>query len=181
MARNWGSFLHNHIWQVQIHTLPKWKAFWFRFLRIILLISQGFTKSQIQQGASSLTYYTLLAIVPMIAFVLGIARGFLFEKELEKWLIDRFGQHQEIIQQILKFAEASVVKVQGGFIAVAGVLLFLWAGIKVLIYIERVMNQVWEIKRKRPFARRFSDYLAMLFLCPLIILLASGLTVYLPH
>jgi len=179
MARNWSSFLHNRVWQVQISTLSKWKAFWFRFLRIVLLTSQGFTKSQIQQGASSLTYYTLLAIVPMIALVLGIARGFLLEKEVEEWLMRQFGQHQEILEQILRFAEASVAKVQGGLIAAIGVLLFLWAGIKVLIYIERVMNQVWEVKRKRPFARRFSDYLAMLFLCPLIILLASGMTVYL--
>ncbi|MFZ0565524.1 MAG: YihY/virulence factor BrkB family protein [Chlamydiales bacterium] len=177
-VRNWSSFLHNHVWQVQISKMPKWKAFWFRFLRVILLTSQGFTKSQIQQGASSLTYYTLLAIVPVIALILGIARGFRLETQVEEWILGQFGQHQLIIRQIFKIGESSFEQVKGGWIATVGVLLFLWAGIKVLIYIERVMNQVWEVKGGRSFARRFSDYLAMLFLCPIIVLMASGLTVY---
>ena len=172
-------FLKKDIWHVQIATLPNWKANLIRFLRIILLTYQGFTKSQIQQGASALTYYSLLAVVPIIALLIGIARGFLFEQNLEAWLIEHFSEQKEIIQQIFKFANTSLQNAKGGLIAGIGIVILIWAAIKILVNIELVMNQIWEVKKGRSLARQFTDYLAMVFLAPMIVFLASGLTGYL--
>lgn len=172
------NFLKKGIWQVQLGSLPVRKRILYQALRIIYLISQGFTKSQIQQGASSLTYYTLLAIVPVIALLLGISRGFKLEKTLEEWLIDRFAEQEMAIRKIFDFANAALDQAHQGVIAGVGIALLLWAGIKILMNLEEVMNQVWEIQEGRSFARRFSDYLAMLFICPIIIFVSSGLSGY---
>ena len=83
-------FFKSEVWHVQLTKLPKWQAYMVRVLRIILLTKQGFTKSQIQQGASALTYYSLLAVVPIIALLIGIARGFQLDKTLESFLSKQF-------------------------------------------------------------------------------------------
>lgn len=172
-------FLTKEIWHVQIATLPKWKAYWYRFLRIILLISRGFTKSQIQQGASSLTYYSLLAIVPIIALLIGVARGFSFERPLQNWLLNQFSDQKEVIQQIFDYATASLQRASGGLITGIGIAILIWSAIKILTSIEFVMNQIWEVEKGRTLARKFTDYLTLFFVAPIIIFIASGLTGYL--
>ncbi len=175
---NIWEFLTKDIWHVQIATLPPWKRLGYRALRTLMLTSQGFTKSQIQQGASALTYYSMLAVVPVIALLIGIARGFRFEQSLETWLLQRFAEQKLVITQIFKFAGESLQAASGGVIAGIGIALLLWSAIKILLNIELVMNQIWEVREGRSWARRFTDYLAMLFLAPILIFLASGLTGY---
>lgn len=173
------NFFQKDIWHYKLNTLPKWKAYPARLLRILIIISQGFTKSQIQQGASSLTYYTLLAIVPIIALLIGIAKGFHLEQTFETWLIREFADQKEVLARIFTFANHSLEATNQGVIAGIGILILLWSAIKILTNIEFVMNQVWEVREGRSFARRFSDYLAMILICPIIIFAASGVTVYL--
>lgn len=179
MKVSWVEFLKREIWRVDLEQLSKYRAFWIRFLRILILVSQGFTKSQIQQGASTLTYYTLLGIVPVIALLVGIARGFYLEGALKTWLLQQFADQKDIIEKLFEIANSSLKTAHQGIIVGIGTLILLWAGIKIFLYIERVLNNIWEVKRGRTFARRFTDYLAILLLCPIIVFLASGITVYL--
>lgn len=179
MQFDWPEYLTKDIWRVDLSSVSKGRALWIRFLRTLILISQGFTKSQIQQGASTLTYYSLLGLVPFIALLLGISRGFNIEGALKEWILKRFIEQKEVMLQLFDFAESSLKTAHQGIIAGAGILLLLWAGIKIFLYIETVMNTIWEVSEGRKFARRFTDYLAMMFLCPLFIFLASGITVYL--
>ncbi|MCH9609494.1 MAG: hypothetical protein S4CHLAM45_10160 [Chlamydiales bacterium] len=172
------NFLKRDIWRIRVDELPKKKALKIRLLRILTLISQGFTKRQVQQGASSLTYYTLLAIVPVIAFLLAVARGFLIQDSFKQWLHDRFGGESIIAKKLLSFAELSLNQTGKGIVAFLGFLLVLWAAIKVLMYMELVMNQIWEVKRGRSIARRFSDYIAILGFCPFYIVLTTLFTAY---
>lgn len=179
MKMNLLKFLKEEIWHVRITKLPLWKATVFRFLRIIILTSQGFSKNEIQQGASALTYYSLMAVVPVIALLIGIARGFLFEKTLETWLTHHFSEQRLIITQIFRFANASLEQAKGGVIAGAGILILAWATVNILMNIELVMNKIWEVSKTRTFAKRFTDYLSMAFIAPIIVFLASGITGYL--
>jgi membrane protein len=171
-------FLTKDIWHVQTATLSRWKASGYRLLRILMLTIQGFTKSQIQQGASALTYYSMLGVVPVIALLVGIARGFLFEQTLQSWLFTHFAEQKEIIAKIFKYVNNTLQATSGGVIAWVSISLLLWAAMKILLNIELVMNQIWEVKKGRSLAKRFTDYMAMLFLAPILIFLASGLTGY---
>lgn len=175
----WLNYFHKEIWQVDLTSLPKGKAYWIRFLRIVVLISQGFSKSQIQQGASSLTYYTLLGVVPVIALLAGLARGFGFEDVFKKWLLRELPEQRIIIDRLFQYAYASLQSAHQSVIAGVGILILLWAGIKIFLNIESVLNKIWEVQSGRSFARKFTDYLAMLILCPLIVFISSGISVYL--
>ncbi len=172
-------FFSRDIWRYRLDKFPKLKAFWIRSLRIFLLTIQGFTKRQIQQGASALTYYTLLALVPMVALILALARGFLFEKTLESWILERYSERKEILSKIIEFADASLQQAAGGLIAAIGVVILFWSAIKILRNIEMVMNRIWEVKWHRSLARQFSDYLALILICPVVVIATSAITIYL--
>jgi len=172
-------FIKKDIWHIKLSKLPKWKAHGYRTIRILLLTYQGFSKSQIQQGASALTYYSLLAIVPIVALLIGVGRAFRFEKTLENYLTQHFVEQTSVIQQIFKYANASLEQARGGVIAGIGIVILIWSTVKILAYIEYVLNQIWEVEKGRPLARKFTDYLAMVFLAPVIVFLATGLTGYL--
>ncbi|NGX54252.1 MAG: hypothetical protein K1000chlam4_00977 [Chlamydiae bacterium] len=172
-------FFSRDIWRYRLDKFPKLKACWIRCLRIFILIIQGFTKRQIQQGASALTYYTLLALVPMVALILAVARGFLFEKALESWVLERFSERREIISKIIEFADASLQQTTGGVLATIGVVILFWSAIKILRNTEMVMNRIWEVKWHRSLARQFSDYLALILICPVVVVATSAVTIYL--
>jgi len=63
-------------------------------------------------------------------------------------------------------------------IAGIGLVLLFWSVIKVLSNIESSLNDIWEIKEPRTWGRKFSDYLAVMLISPLLILISGGATVF---
>ncbi len=173
------TFYQKGMWQTHASKLPFWKALGIRTLRVISLTSQGFIKNEITQGASALTFYSLLAVVPIVALLIGIARGFQFEQNLEAFLLERFSEQRLIIEQIFKFANASLQEVKGGLIAGIGIVILAWSTIEILTNIELVFNEIWDVAKGRSFKKRFTDYFSMIFLAPVLILLATGVSGYL--
>jgi membrane protein len=66
---------------------------------------KGFTEANIQLRASALTFYTILSIVPILAMIFGISKGFGFETYLKSFLNERLSEHQAILNELLKFVE----------------------------------------------------------------------------
>lgn len=154
--------------------MAKCKPPCMKFARLLKVTQRGFTTNQIQQGASALTYYTLLAFIPTFAFMWAIARGFLFEETLLSFLKEKFSASTAFIDELIILANRALTKANIGIVSGLGVLLLIWSALKILYYLELGMNQIWEVSRGRSFSRRFADYLALLFLCPLIIIISSG-------
>ena len=77
-------FIKTGIWEIRLQELPNGKAFVVKYLRVILLGSRGFLRDHCQKSASVLTYYSLLNVVPVVAVVFGIAKGFGLDKAIEK-------------------------------------------------------------------------------------------------
>jgi len=110
----------------------------------------------------------------------GIAKGFGFEKLLRKELIERFpGEaQQEVMKKVIEFAESMLEATKGGLIAGIGLIVLFWSVIKVLSNIEASLNDIWEIKENRSWGRKFSDYLALMIISPLLIIVSSSATVF---
>ena len=114
------------------------------------------------------SFYTLLSIVPVIAMLFGIAKGFGFEKKLETQFKADLTYNQEIITYVFDFANSMLENTKGGLIAGLGVALLFWTVMKVLGNIEAAFNDIWEIKTPRSWIRKFSDYLSHLQIPTLI-------------
>lgn len=170
-------FLKTDIWRIRERDLDRPKWFLIKLLRIIILSLRGFTEKRTQLRASSLTFYSLLSIVPVVAMIFGIAKGFGFERALEKQLIAKLQGQEQVITRVIDFAHALLENTKGGLIAGIGVLLLFWSIIKVLGNIENSFNDIWGVKKPRSFGRKISDYLSLILICPVLFVMSSATTV----
>ena len=171
------NFLKTDIWRIRLKNLSRTKSFLIKQLRTIILSLRGFGEDKCILRASALTFYSLLSIIPMAAMAFGIAKGFGFEKILEQQLLEKFPGQEEIIAQVINFAHSLLEKTKGGLIAGIGIAILFWTVIKVLGNIEKSFNDIWGIKKSRSFGRKFSDYLSIMLICPVLLIMSSSITV----
>jgi membrane protein len=173
-------FVSVDVWRIQLEDLPFGKSFLVKQLRIILLTLRGFVEDKCFFRASSLTFNTLLSIVPVVAILFGVAKGFGFESRLKRELFAKFPgeSQQEVLWKVFDFAESLLQATKGGLIAGIGMVILFWSVINVLSHIEASLNDIWEIKESRSWGRKFSDYLAVMLISPLLILVSSSATVF---
>ncbi len=170
-------FLEKGIWKIRLKGKPSGKIFFIKQLRIILIAVRGFTEDKVQLRASALTFYTLLSVVPVLAMIFGIAKGFGFEEHLKTVLQEKLAEHKEILGEIITFADRALKNVKGGFIAGTGLVVLIWSVMKVLGNIENAFNNIWQIKKSRGFSRKFSDYLSLVVVAPILVFVSSGFTI----
>jgi membrane protein len=171
-------FITTDIWRIRSKDLPRSKSFLIRQVRIVLLALRGFDENKCFLKASALTFFSLLSIVPVFAMIFGIAKGFGFDKLLEKRLVEGFIGQEDIIYRVIGFARSLLENTKGGVIAGIGVVILFWTVMRVIGNIERSFNDIWGIKKPRSFVRKFSDYLSVVLICPVLVILSSSLTVF---
>lgn len=170
-------FFGEDIWRIPIDAIPWWKVLYIRPLRIVLLGFRAFNEDQCMFRASALTFYSLLSIVPVLAMAFGIAKGFGFQETLERQLHESFYGHEEVIDNVTVFANSMLESTKGGLIAGIGVLVLFWTVIRVLGNIESAFNHILNFPKSRSFGRKVSDYMATMFICTVLLILSSTLTV----
>jgi len=171
-------FLKIDIWNIQSQKLSGKKSFLLRQLRLVLMAARGTWEDRLQLRASALTFNTLLAIVPIIALAFAIAKGFGFETSLEERLLLEFPGYETVMTQVVAYAHNLLERTKGGMMAGIGIILLFWASINVLSHLERSLNDIWDVKKSRSIWRKFSDYLTIMMLSPVLVILSSSVTVY---
>jgi membrane protein len=171
-------FVTTDIWHIESRNTSWSKSFLLRQLRVIILAFRGLKEDKLQLRASALTLYSLLAIVPVLAMAFAVAKGFGFDTLLQDQLITRFPGQQEVLVKAIEFARTLLAKTRGGLIAGIGMIVLYWAVIKVLGHIEQSFNDIWNVSRSRSLWRKFSDYLTIMLICPVLVILSSSATVF---
>ncbi len=181
MALNPGkiaAFFVEDIWRIRLRRQPRGRSFLIRSLRIVLLALRGFYEDKCQLRASALTFYTLLSVVPIVAMAFGVAKGFGFEKMLEDKIRSGAAGQTEVIGEVIGFAKNLLDNTKGGLVAGIGIAVLFWTVIKVLGNIEASFNEIWGIKKGRSLGRKFSEYISVMLLAPLLLIIASSVTVF---
>ncbi len=171
-------FINEGIWLIQEEKLGRLKASAVKTFRITLLAFNGFIKDLCPLRASALTLYTLLSIVPVIALLFGIAKGFGFEKVLRERLLEQSPKQDAMMMQLIEFSENMLANTKGGVVAGIGVALLFWTVIKVIGNIEESFNHIWKISANRSLPRKLTDYLSMMMLAPVLLILSGSITVF---
>jgi len=172
-------FLNADIWRLQAHKLPRRRSFWITQLRIVLLAVRRFNLDRCELRASALTFYSLLSIVPVVALAFAVAKGFGVEKVLADQLMEKMQGQEEVAQRIIGFAQSLLETTKGGAIAGVGIVLLFWTVIKVLGNVEKSFNDIWGVNTGRTMGRKFADYLSTMMICPVLLIIASSVTVLL--
>ncbi len=179
MGLNIISFVKDDIWLLHEQRLPLVKAAIIKSLKIVLLSVQGFSRDLCPLRASALTLYSLLSIVPVIAMLFGIAKGFGFEKMLEQRLMEQVPDQETTVLQLISFAQNLLASTQGEVVAGIGIVVLFWTIIKVIGNIEESFNYIWKIGKGRSISRKFSDYLSLMLLAPVVLIASGSITVFL--
>ena len=172
------NFIKTDIWRIRKKDLSRMKYFFIKQLRILLLATRRFGQDQCPLRASALTFYSILSIVPVVAMAFGIAKGFGFQKLLEKQLLEKFSGQEEVMIRIVDFSRSLLENTKGGMIVGIGIVFLLWTVIKLLGNIERSFNDIWELKNPRTYGRKFSDYLSIMLISPILIIMSSSATIF---
>lgn len=129
-------------------------------------------------SASALTYSTLLAIVPILAVVFAIARGFGYNKYIESWFRDVLSSQPQAAEIIIGFVNSYLVHTKSGIFLGIGLLFMLWTVIMLINNIEQNFNKIWQVNKPRKWFRTITDYMAMFLLVPIIIVVTSGISIF---
>jgi len=172
-------FLLRDLWSVRLEEYPPKTKFLFKYLRIVVLSLRGSIENKVTIRASALTYYTLMSVVPILAVGFGIAKGFGADKYLEQQLTESLKGQEEIASKLISFSNSLLEKTGGGLIAGIGIVFLFYSVAKVLSSIETSFNDIWKIDKARTLSRKFSDYLSMMLIAPILLIAAGSINVYL--
>jgi membrane protein len=171
-------FFARDIWEAPIDRLPAGKAVRYRAARMLYGVVDGLLlRDDLHVHAAALTYYTVLSVVPMLAFVFALLKGFgvydaLVEQTIRPFALDTFAANPSLhnaIEQVLSFVGNTDVT-SLGFVGLA---LILWSATRLLHNIEVVLNEIWEVPRGRGPLQRLTHQLAILFVVPICLILAA--------
>jgi membrane protein len=176
VIKNTQRFIREDIWKIAPGEHRRY--FLIRQLKMIIIAIRGFRENHIQLRASALTFYSLLSIVPVVAMIFGIAKGFGIESSLEAEITDHFHGQEEVMKWVITFARNFLQNSNGGIIAGVGLVLLFWSVMKVLGNIEDSFNHIWQIRQSRAWVRKFTDYLSIMLFAPVLIIVSSSLTVF---
>lgn len=166
------------IWDPDISLLPKWKQYLYEILRTMhLLFRELFFDGQITLRAMGLVYGTLLSLVPLIALSISVLKGFGVHesyKEVLHELLKPLGvRGEEITDKIFIFVD----NINSGILGSLGLAVLIYTVLSLMQKIENAFNYTWHVTENRSFAARFSGYLSVIVVGPILIFSAMALTV----
>ena len=182
MLKKLSDFFAREVWEIDTDSLGKCKSFLIKSLRLSYVVLREFTEGNLTLRAMSLVYTTLLSIVPLIAISFSVLKAFgvhnqVVEPFLLKFLAPLGPKGEEITFKIIGFVQNIKVGVLGSF----GLAFLFYTVISVIQKIEKSFNSIWRIKKSRSFSRRFSDYISIVLVGPVLIFSAIALTATLTH
>ena len=169
-------FVVHHLWGVDISTLPFWRRKLITALRITYAAGRDLVDGHLTLQAMSLVYTTLLSLVPLLAVSFSVLKGFGVHNQMEPFLLgvlEPFGERKlEVTSQIIGFVDNVRVGVLGGL----GLGLLIYTVISLIQKIEQAFNYAWRVQSPRPLVERFSKYLSVIVIGPLLVFSALGTT-----
>ena len=146
--------------------------------RTLYLAIRFFTTKRVTAQASALTYSTLLAIVPMLAVVFAIARGFGYNKYIELWFRDLLSTQPQAADIIVGFVNSYLVHTKSGIFLGVGLIFMLYTVLMLVNNVEETFNEIWQVSNARPLMRSLMNYLAMFFLFPILVIVSTGISIF---
>lgn len=164
----WWNYCSKGVWN---DSRRNWKV---NFVKTVNLSVQSFLNQDLQSRACALTYRTVLALVPALALLFAIGRGFNLQDVLQRELISYFPAQRQTLEQAFGYVDAYLQQTSGGIFVGVGILFLLWTLISLLSSVETSFNTIWQVSKGRRLWRMITDYLAIFILLPVLMICGSG-------
>lgn len=150
----------------------------FTLVRKIEFAIKFFTTKRVMDSASALTYNTILSLVPICAVVFAIARGFGYTAYIEIWFRKMLSSQPQAADFIIDFVNRYLEHTKSGVILGIGLVFMLYTVVMLTRNVEQTFNDIWHVENRKNIMRTFTDYLAIFFLVPIVIIIMSGVTLF---
>ncbi len=169
-------YLEKILWDTELKNFNAAQVFAIQALRIFYGTFYELKSGLPSLRAMSLVYTTLLSIVPLLAVSFSVLKGFGAHNQLEPALINLLAPLGEkgiqISHQIISFVDNMKVGVLGSI----GLLLLIFTVLSLVKKIENAFNATWNIPVTRNIIQRFSNYLSVILIGPLLLFTSAGIT-----
>lgn len=169
----WWEYVTVGVWR---DTRRNWKV---DTVKTLALSAKSFFNADLQTQACAMTYRTLLAVVPALALLFAIGRGFGLQNVLQDELFRMFPAQHQAVGYAMNFVDSYLSSSSEGIFVGVGLIFLLWTLISLFGNIEDTFNLIWGVKQGRSLGRKITDYTAMLLILPVVMICASGLTILL--
>ncbi|MCI5681087.1 MAG: YihY/virulence factor BrkB family protein [Paludibacteraceae bacterium] len=172
-------FLRYDVWRrTNAELTSRGKRLGYRVLRTIVLVVRGFTSKNLNVRANSLTYSLVFAIIPILAMILAVAKGFGVADLIQQQLNDSFLGETNLVPTIMAMVERYLDTAQGGVFLGVGLIILLWAVYSFFRNAESAFNEIWNVKQSRSVIRQLTTYIAIVVLIPILVVVTSGLSIF---
>lgn len=176
-------FFKHDVWETRLSELSPARAFYYRTARILYCTFRGLVfEEEIHVRAAALTYFTVLSLVPLLAFAFALLKGFgaydvLVQETIRPYVLQLLEGNealQQAFEKMLGFVEQTGVA-SLGFI---GLLFLLYAATRLLRNIEGALNEIWGARTARDLFQQMRDYVAIIVVMPVSLMAAVALTTF---
>lgn len=178
--QHFREFVQYDLWRhPHVKTQDPKKRLWYRVLQTVILVARGFKNQALVVRANSLSFALLFAFIPMLAMIYAIARGFGFEEMVSQQLAGSFLAEANVAPVLLEWVERYLETARGGLFVGIGLVVLIWAVYAFFNMLENSFNSIWNVKKTRSFARRMTNYVMTLLLVPILVVVTSGISIFL--
>jgi len=170
-------FFTRTIWSLDINDASFVHRALSNTTKVAVIAVRRFIDDRIIRRAADLTYSTLFAIIPILALIFAVARGFGFENIVEELLNKGIIGQNETVDTVMAFIDSYLKFTHNGLFVGIGLLILLWSVFALANGIEVNLNFIWKLKKTRKVTRKITDYFSLLLLIPIAIICLSGLSV----
>ena len=153
---------HTGLWWQEVSVFP-WR-------QMGAVLAERFRDARLGVSASSLTFTTVLALVPLFAVGLAVFSAFpvfgKFQDTIQRWLIESLVP-ESIARQVLSYLTQFSLKASR--LGTAGLVAVLLSAVFLMVTIERTLGQIWRLQRQRPLPQRVLLYWSAITLGPLLL------------
>lgn len=164
------------LWGKAPSELPVPKKWAVLTIRLLYVLFRDITDGQITLRAMGLVYTSLLSLAPLLAITFSMLKAFgindVMRPALMRFLAPLGDQAEHIADIVIGFVD----NIKVGILGVVGLVLLLYAVIALIQKVESACNYIWQVGRSRSLSRRFSEYLSVLIVGPLLLVTAGSMT-----
>ncbi len=170
----WVERLEDGLFQRSRGMGPPWGAA-LRWLRYPVALVRDWLSGEISIRAMSLAYTTLLSLVPLMVFSFAILKGLGARGDLRFIIHEFFRPVGSAATQLTESVMQFVANMRGELLGSIGLAFLVYTVITTIQKVEGSFNLVWRVERPRSFGRRFTEYLSVMIVGPILLAVAIGL------
>lgn len=178
MVKSVWAFISDDIWRITDNEVSGIRHILINMAKTVIISVRRFIEDDLQRQASALTYSTLLAIVPVLAMLFAIAKGFGFQTIIQSQLFDYFPAQKEALMHALTFVDAYLNQSKGGVLVGIGLIFLLWTIVGLIGNVESTFNEIWQVKKSRTLYRKITDYISLFLILPVLMIASSGISIF---